>query len=78
MLELAFVNIDNNSSIAVPLNEHLSSEIEVDEVENLDINGGMKFHSCCTIRKLPYGEEIMVRAPKTHVGHGKYTEASNK
>ena len=37
----AFVNIDNNLSIAVPLNEYLSSEIVVDEVENLDINGDL-------------------------------------
>ena len=36
---------------------------------------GIKCHSSCAIRKLPNGEEIMVRGTKTPVGHGKYTEA---
>ena len=37
---------------------------------------GIKCHSSFTIRRLPNGEEIMIRAPKEHIGHGKYTEAT--
>ena len=35
---------------------------------------GIKCHSSCTIKKLPNGEGIMIRAPKEHIG--KYTEAT--
>ena len=35
---------------------------------------GVKCHSSCTIKRLPNGEEIMIRAPKPHINHGKYTE----
>ena len=36
---------------------------------------GIKCHSSCAIRKPPNWEDIMVRGPKTQVGHGKYNEA---
>ncbi len=37
---------------------------------------GIKSHSSCTIKRLPNGEEIMIRAPKVHIGHGKYTDVT--
>jgi hypothetical protein len=37
----------------------------------------VKCHSSCTIKNLPIGEEIMIRAPKPDVNHYKHT-ASKK
>ncbi len=37
---------------------------------------GIKSHSSCTIKRLPNGEEIMIRAPKEHIGHGTYSDST--
>ncbi len=36
---------------------------------------GVKCHSSCTIKILPNGEELMIRAPKPHINHEKYSDA---
>ena len=36
---------------------------------------GVKCHSSCIIKILPNGEELMIRAPKAHINHEKYSDA---